>query len=607
MKFGADYYTCIWEITYMDFGIKKKETVEYNEMQQDEFVYFRFFQEHPRLCWQSIISVKKIDFIPFDMLRKRFQKLLLDLLLKDIGKDSFRPIKNKIYTVTFNANGGRFKDGSEVNVATISYMQELNYPSVATRDNYYFKGWDGEQEYYSYDEDKEFKVNWVNISSISVDTAPNKVNYEHLEMFDPTGLKIKLNFSDGSNTIVEYNDDTKNDFSFNPNLATALIETNTFVTITYSGKTCRQNITVLPVEVASISIVNTPNRVDYNVANKLDPTGLVIRVYYVDGTIADIIYSIDNADKFTFNPSLNVLLTKNMHEVEVTYRGKMATFEISVTSSSGGGDTPSGGGGSGSSGGGGGGNSRGSGGIINILDRSINFVVQTTIEENEYSFINDLSGRKIGILLKGNSKVGKALLLSSETKDLYQLMNNGDMQLKGGGLFKLKILGQECYYGVDSLGNIMTGFAVTSNRTAYIKVNMDSSIIKTFEQKGDKYYLYEQEGVYRGMLWNQPIVVARILYTFDSQGRVISTIDTSVGQGVWEYSPTENKWKFYTADSNGQVMYNKDGVYDILYNNEVLKFGFDKDGNMLTGVYNLNGVTYYSQENGVYAGAITNI
>ena len=64
MKFGADYYTCVWEITYMDFGIKKKETVEYNETQQDEFVYFRFFQEHPRLCWQSIISVKKIDFIP---------------------------------------------------------------------------------------------------------------------------------------------------------------------------------------------------------------------------------------------------------------------------------------------------------------------------------------------------------------------------------------------------------------------------------------------------------------------------------------------------------------------------------------------------------------
>ena len=41
---------------------------------------------------------KKMDFIPFDMLRKRFQKILLDLLENDIGKSKFKPIKNKIYS-----------------------------------------------------------------------------------------------------------------------------------------------------------------------------------------------------------------------------------------------------------------------------------------------------------------------------------------------------------------------------------------------------------------------------------------------------------------------------------------------------------------------------
>ena len=41
---------------------------------------------------------KKLDFIPFDMLRKRFQKILLDLLEKDIGKSNFRYIKNLIYS-----------------------------------------------------------------------------------------------------------------------------------------------------------------------------------------------------------------------------------------------------------------------------------------------------------------------------------------------------------------------------------------------------------------------------------------------------------------------------------------------------------------------------
>ena len=46
---------------------------------------------------------KKLDFIPFDMLRKRFQKILLDLLEKDIGKSKFKTIKDKIYS---NYNNG---------------------------------------------------------------------------------------------------------------------------------------------------------------------------------------------------------------------------------------------------------------------------------------------------------------------------------------------------------------------------------------------------------------------------------------------------------------------------------------------------------------------
>lgn len=45
---------------------------------------------------------RKLDFIPFDMLRKRFQKILLDLLGNDIGKVKFRSIKNKVYQTSNN-------------------------------------------------------------------------------------------------------------------------------------------------------------------------------------------------------------------------------------------------------------------------------------------------------------------------------------------------------------------------------------------------------------------------------------------------------------------------------------------------------------------------
>lgn len=47
-------------------------------------------------------NCKKIDFIPFGMLRKRFQKFMLDLLEKDIGKDEFRKLKNQVYRTSKN-------------------------------------------------------------------------------------------------------------------------------------------------------------------------------------------------------------------------------------------------------------------------------------------------------------------------------------------------------------------------------------------------------------------------------------------------------------------------------------------------------------------------
>lgn len=43
---------------------------------------------------------KKFDFISYNALRKRFQKVLLDLIEFDLGKDNFRHLKNKIYSHT---------------------------------------------------------------------------------------------------------------------------------------------------------------------------------------------------------------------------------------------------------------------------------------------------------------------------------------------------------------------------------------------------------------------------------------------------------------------------------------------------------------------------
>ena len=68
-------------------------------------------------------SEKKMDFIPFDMLRKRFQKILLDLLEKDIGKSKFKHTKNLIYSTYNNGFYVRAKKQEFPNSkAAISYI-----------------------------------------------------------------------------------------------------------------------------------------------------------------------------------------------------------------------------------------------------------------------------------------------------------------------------------------------------------------------------------------------------------------------------------------------------------------------------------------------------
>lgn len=70
--------------------------------------------------------------------------------------------------------------------------------------------------------------------------------------------------------------------------------------------------------------------------------------------------------------------------------------------------------------------------------------------------------------------------------------------------------------------------------------------------------------------------------------------------------PASNNWKFLAVDNNGQANYYKDGIYDILNNKQVQKFGFDKDGNMLKGIFTYNGITYYTINDGLDEGVITN-
>lgn len=77
------------------------------------------------------------------------------------------------------------------------------------------------------------------LSGIAVTTAPTKTAYDEGQSFDPAGMVVKATYDTGDGHTWE---ETVDDYDYTPN--TALSPSNTFVTISYGGKTTTQEITV---------------------------------------------------------------------------------------------------------------------------------------------------------------------------------------------------------------------------------------------------------------------------------------------------------------------------------------------------------------------------
>ena len=65
------------------------------------------------------------------------------------------------YTLTFNANGGKFADGSEETVLTVDYGDQVTAPEVPEKFGFVFTGWDSEIPSVMMDEDLTFNATWT--------------------------------------------------------------------------------------------------------------------------------------------------------------------------------------------------------------------------------------------------------------------------------------------------------------------------------------------------------------------------------------------------------------------------------------------------------------
>ena len=155
--------------------------------------------------------------------------------------------------------------------------------------------------------------------SIAVTTAPTKITYSEGELFDNTGMVITATYDDEST-------ENPTDYTWSPN--GALTPSDTYVTISWGGKSTTQPITVNAKVVSSIAVQTMPTKTSYHAGEAFASTGLVIRVTYEGGSTADITTGFTIApSSYTFTAADELAGSKTF---TVTYSGKSTTFDVTV-------------------------------------------------------------------------------------------------------------------------------------------------------------------------------------------------------------------------------------------------------------------------------------
>lgn len=81
----------------------------------------------------------------------------------------------------------------------------------------------------------------------------------------------------------------------------------------------------------SVSVKTKPSKLTYVVDDKFDPAGLVLQLNYDDDSTSTVTWNTQTAGDFTFKPALDAKLKVTDKTVTVTYQGKSAVIDITVS------------------------------------------------------------------------------------------------------------------------------------------------------------------------------------------------------------------------------------------------------------------------------------
>jgi len=173
----------------------------------------------------------------------------------------------------------------------------------------------------------------VELISISIKTAPIKVDYYEGEISDLSGLVVTFNMDNGETEDIAFSDFASKGITCSPDNGTELTAESTVVIITdaKTGKVVSQAITVSNVVVDAISIKKTLTKVDYYLGEALDLSELVVNLSMNNGETKDVVFSDFASNGITCSPDNGIELTKESTAVIISHTKSANTVSQAIT------------------------------------------------------------------------------------------------------------------------------------------------------------------------------------------------------------------------------------------------------------------------------------
>ena len=175
----------------------------------------------------------------------------------------------------------------------------------------------------------------VDTTDISGATVPAKLTVDRVDTDHPATFATKDVTVTLGDATLRYGVDYLLDYAGNTAVGKATVTVRGIDK--YSGTVAKtftielKNAPAPEPTLTSVSVKTKPSKLTYVVDDKFDPAGLVLQLNYDDDSTGTVTWNTQTAGDFTFKPALDAKLKVTDKTVTVTYQGKSAVIDITVS------------------------------------------------------------------------------------------------------------------------------------------------------------------------------------------------------------------------------------------------------------------------------------